>query len=259
MLRRTSLLIVVVLLIALPAGAQSRDEVRARLAAFSGWAAPDRPLTLAVEVTNQSSTPLEDVAVRLTIRERVRSRSALRAALDGNASGETLAVTTEQFDQPVASMGKATIPIERDLGSLATAFRAGRAISAVYPLGIVIRSGGRDVATISGAFVFMGSAPQAPLNLVWVMPVHRPFAADPRGVYPRTPTERELGPGGRVRAIADLLAGHAGRGANPGPDGCVRRPPRPFERLPRRRRRADARRRGGRSTRTGARTICSLD
>lgn len=220
MLRRFSLLIVVVLLIALPARAQSRDEVRARLAAFSGWAAPDRPLSLAVEVTNPSSTPLEDVAVRLTIRERVRSRSALRAALDGNPSGDPLAVTTEQFDQPIGPNGKATIPVERDLGSLATAFRAGRAINAVYPLGIVIRSGGRDVARISGAFVFMGSAPPAPLNLVWVMPVHRPFAADSRGVYPRTPMERELSPGGRVRAIADLLAAHTGAALTLAPTGA---------------------------------------
>lgn len=221
MLRRSALLIAAVLLLAPPAGAQSRDEVRARLASFAGWAAPDRPLSLAVEVTNAGDPPLEDVAVRLTIRERVRSRSALRASLDGNPSGQILAVTTEQFDKAIDHGAKTTIPVERDLGSLATAFRAGRAITAVYPLGIAVQAGGRTVAELSGAFVFLGSPPEAPMNVVWVMPIHRPFAADVRGVFPRAPIERELSATGRARAIADFLTSHATAPLTIAPTGAL--------------------------------------
>jgi uncharacterized protein DUF6049 len=219
-LRRFSLLIAAVLLLAPPAGAQSRDEAGARLVSFSGWAAPDRPLAIAIEVTNSGSTPLEDVAVRLTIKERVRSRSGLRASLDGNPTGQTIALTTEQFDQTIQPQSKVTIPVERDLGSLANAFRPGRAINAVYPLGVAVLAGGRTVAQLSGAFVFLGVTPQAPLNLVWVMPIHRPYAADARGVFPRTPIERELSPSGRLRALADLLTAHAGAALTLAPTGA---------------------------------------
>ena len=209
MLRRSAaFFVVVVLSLSLPAGAQPRSDVRTRIAGFSGWAAPDRPLSIAVEITNAGSTPLEDVAIRLIIRERVRSRSALRSALDGTSSGPELASTTEQHDRPIAPGGKASITVQRDLGSLATSFRPGRAINAVYPIDIVVRAAGRNVTERPSAFVFLASPPAAPLNLVWVMPLHRPVAADARGVYTRTTIERELAAGGRIRAIADALARH---------------------------------------------------
>ena len=208
MLRRFPLIIAVVLLFSPPAGAQSRDDVRARLSSFSGWATPTRPLSIAIEVTNSGATPLQDVSAVLTIRDRVRSRSALRASLDGNASGDTLATTTEQLDQTIAPGSKTTLTVQRDLGSLASSFRSGRAVSGVYPLGIEVQAGGRKVADLSGAFVFLASTPDAPLNLVWVMPIHRPLAADANGVYTKSSIESELAAGGTARAITDLLANH---------------------------------------------------
>ena len=200
--------VVVVLSLSLPAGAQPSSEIRTRVTGFSGWASPDRPLGLSIEVANAGTTPLEDVAVRLIIRERVRSRSALRAALDGKSSGQELASTTEQLDEPIAPGGKATISVQRDLGSLATSFRSGRAINGVYPMDILVRAGGHNVAERPTAFVFLASQPEAPLNLVWVMPVHRPLASDARGVYARTTIERELAVGGRIHTIIDVLSKH---------------------------------------------------
>lgn len=208
MARRSALLAAVVLVLSIPAHAQPRDDVRARLTSFSPWAAPDRPLALTVEIANASATPLEDVLVRLRIRDRVRSRSSLRAALDGNASGNLLAETTEGFDRPIDVGETVTVSVERDLGSLATAFRVGRAIDGVYPLGIRVEAAGRTVLERAGAFVFLGTAPQQRLNLVWVMPLHRPLAADPRDGYDRATLARELPQGSRLRATADLVARH---------------------------------------------------
>lgn len=209
MLRRYAAFVaVVVSSVFLPAAAQPSSEVRTRITGFSGWAAPDRPLSISIEVTNTGSTPLEDAAVRLIIRERVRSRSALRSALDGKSSGPELASTTEQSDEPIAPGGKATITVSRDLGTLATSFRPGRAITAVYPIDIIVRAAGRNIAEQPSAFIFLASQPQTPLNLVWVMPLHRPLASDARGVYTRTSIERELAPAGRIQAITDALAKH---------------------------------------------------
>lgn len=206
MLRKIPAFASLFLVLSVPAGAQPGDDVRARLTGFSGWAAPDRPLRLSVDVTNAGTTPLEDVAVRLTFRERVRSRSALRASLDGNPSGQILAVTTEQLDKPIDPGATASVLIERDLGSLATAFRSGRAQSGVYPLGVTVLEGRRRAVERSGAIVFLASVPEARINTVWVMPIHRPLASDAHGVYDRTTLGRELLAGGRMRALADLLA-----------------------------------------------------
>jgi len=208
-------------MLSLPAGAQTGDDVSARVVSFSGWAAPDRPLALSIEVRNSGSTALTDVAVRLTIFERVHSRSALRASLDGNPSGGTLALTTEQLDQQIDPGGSATIPIQRDLGSLATSFRSGRGQSGVYPLGISVEVGGRSVVERSSAIVFLANPPDARLNLVWVMPVHDLLAGDAFGVYNRTLLARELAPTGRLPAIADLLIAHAGSPLTLAPSGVA--------------------------------------
>ena len=205
MFRRFAAILALVLLLPIPARAQN-DEVGLRLISFSAWTAPDRPLQLTIEIRNTGSTPLDDLAVRVTIRDRVRSRSALRASLDGNPSGQPLVLTTEQVDQPIAPGAAETVPIERDLGSLATSFRSGREISGVYPLSFSVHSGGRMLAERSTAFVFLASPPEAPLNLTWIYPLHRPLSADARGVYERDNVTRELAPTGRLASTIALLA-----------------------------------------------------
>ncbi len=208
MTRVSALLAAVALTVTLPANAQPTEDVRVQLASFSPWAAPDRPLSLAIEIINAGQTPLDNVTIRLTIRDRVRSRSALRAALDGNPSTDVLAGTTEAFDGAVEAGSRITIPIQRDLGSLASAFRAGRDGSGVYPIEIQVSESGRQVVERTGAFVFLASTPEKRLNLTWVMPIHRPLVADARGTYDRKTVGREVLPNSKLRAMADLLAAH---------------------------------------------------
>jgi hypothetical protein len=219
--RSPAILALLLLFLSLPAAAQPDDSVSARLVSFSGWAAPDRPLTLSVEIRNAGATPLGDVSVQLKIRDRVRSRSALRASLDGNPSGQPLAVTTEQLAGSIDPGAVATVPIERDLGSLATSFRSGRAVSGVYPLGISVLVGGRSLVDRSGAFVFLANPPETPLNLVWVMPIHLPLLSDAGGVYERTTVAKELQPSGRLAAMVDMLGAHAGTPLTLAPTGLL--------------------------------------
>jgi uncharacterized protein DUF6049 len=215
------LIAVVLLLLSLPARAQRDETITVRLSSFSGWAAPDRPLSVSLEVHNGGSSPLTDVAVRLTIRERVRSRSALRASLDGNASGQPLAVTTEQYDQPIEPGQSATIPVERDLGSLANTFRSGRGIGGVYPLDIDVRVGGRDAAEKPSAFAFLASPPVERINLVWFLPIHRPLLSNALGAYDKATVTRELIGTERVSAIAAMLTAHATAPLTLAPSGLL--------------------------------------
>ncbi|MFY9586661.1 MAG: hypothetical protein WAT66_04315, partial [Actinomycetota bacterium] len=221
MSRLAALVAAAALVLILPANAQPGDDVTARLASFSPWAAPDTPLSLGIEVANAGTTPVQDLEIGLTIRDRVRSRSSLRASLDGNPSGDTLAGTTEAFDRPIEPNERVTIPVQRELGSLASAFRAGRAISGVYPIEIRVRAGGSEIARLSGAFVFLASAPEKRLNLTWIVPIHRPFFSDARGAYDRTTTSREILATGKLRAMADILAGHPSVPLTLAPSGVI--------------------------------------
>jgi uncharacterized protein DUF6049 len=175
-----------------------------------------------VAVHNAGSSPLSEVAVRLTIRERVRSRSALRAVLDGNASGQSqLASTTEQYDETIDPGGDATISVQRDLGSLASSFRSGRGVGGVYPLDIVVRAAGRDVVERSTAFAFVAKPPEERLNVVWVMPIHRPLLSTAQGAYDRSVVARELIETERVSAIATMLAAHPNAPLTLAPTGLL--------------------------------------
>lgn len=216
------LIAMAVLPASIPVAAQSPDaDVGVRLTSFAPWAALDRPLSLGLEVANAGQVPLEDVRVRLTIHERVRNRSSLRASLNGRPLGDVLAVTTEGLDHPVAPGGVAALSIQRDLAPLATAFRAGRAQSGVYPIEIRVQAGGRTKTRRFGAFVFLAVPPETPLNLVWVVPIHRPIASDAQGAYDRSALARDLLEDGVVRRTVEILAAHPASPLTLAPTGVL--------------------------------------
>lgn len=203
------------------AAAQPADDVTALLTSFSSSTAPDRPLVVTLAVTNSGTTSVEEVAIRLTIHERVRNRSALTQALDREPQGEVLAVTTEELNEPLAPDETRIVTIQRDLGSLATAFAAGRGGSGVYPLTIRVTVGERTVIDRSGAFVFLATAPETKLNVVWVMPIHRATAADSTGAYNRTQLNRELLAGGTIRGMVEILERHPAAALTLAPSGLL--------------------------------------
>lgn len=203
------------------ATAQPGDDVAFRLTSFAPWAAPDRPLVVSMQVANGGTTTLEEVAIRLTIRNRVRSRSALRVALDRQPQGEVLAVTTEELADPLEPGETATVTIQRDLGSLANAFLPGRGGSGVYPLAIRVQAAEQTIAERSGAFVFLAQAPETQLNVVWVVPIHRTTAMDPPGAYDRNQLDGELLQGGSVRGVIEILERHLTAPLTLAPSGAL--------------------------------------
>lgn len=201
------------------APAQPADDVTVRLTSFAPSTAPDRPLFVTLELTNRGTTALDELSIRLTIRDRVRSRSALRVALDRQPQGEILAVTTEELSDPLDPGETATVTIQRDLGSLATAFLPGRGGSGVYPLAIRVQSAGQTIAERSGAFVFLAQSPETQLNVVWIVPLHRATAMDATGTYDKELLGRELLAGGTVRSMVEVIERHVTAALTLAPSG----------------------------------------
>ena len=201
--------------------AQPAEDVTVRMTGFAPWTAPDRPLFVTLAITNGGTATLEDVAIRLTIRDRVRSRSALRVALDREPQGEILAVTTEGLNDPLDPGETATVTIQRDLGSLANAFLPGRGGSGVYPLSIRVQAAEATISERSGAFVFLSQAPETQLNMVWVIPIHRATAIDATGTYDRDRLAGELLANGSVRSIVELIERHTTSALTLAPSGLL--------------------------------------
>ena len=204
-----------------PVAAQPADDVAVRMTGFAPWTAPDRPLFVTLAITNGGAAPLDDVAIRLTVRDRVRSRSALRVALDREPQGEILAVTTEELNDQLDPGETATVTIQRDLGSLANAFLPGRGGSGVYPLTIRVQAAGQTIAERSGAFVFLSQAPETQLNMVWVVPLHRATAVDPTGTYDRARLAGELLANGSIRSMVEIIERHITAGLTLAPSGLL--------------------------------------
>ncbi len=202
---RAALLALGLLLGTLPGSglAQDRDP-GFTLLGVSPFVGQDRLLSVTFALTNPGSIPLEDLTIRISVHNRVFSRSELRAALDGNPGGDVLVVTTDQVE-PLVSGERRVRTLTRDLGTLAGTFRAqGR--DGVYPVSVRLISGGRDLAHATTAVPFFFTPPSSRLNVAWIYPVHLPAAFDARGVYPSGTIERHLAPGAGLRAVIEALA-----------------------------------------------------
>jgi hypothetical protein len=208
-------------LIPSPVPAAAAGDVTARFTAFVPWTAADRPLSFSLVVRNERPTPVDDAGVKLTIYERVLSRSALRSALDGRPLGDELAVTTEALAETLAPGEERAVSVQRDLASLANVFRPGRrGLGGVYPVKIQMRGAGRTLATGYSAIVFFSGPPAPRLNVAWIVPVHRPPMFDGEA-YNGAVVDRELSSGGPLAHMASLLSTHAGAPLTIAPSGVL--------------------------------------
>lgn len=191
------------------AGAQQPSGEPALIAnSISPFTAPGRPLEIALTVVNPGSAPLDGAVVRVTVHNRIVTRSELRQALDGDPRGDIILVTTEELGDPIGPAGRRDVVIRRELGEIANTFgRSG--VDGVYPVSIQLRAGGTTLARASTAVPFFAEPPQTRLNVVWVYPVHWPAAFDSRGAYPAGSIERALQTGGRLDATLSALESHS--------------------------------------------------
>lgn len=155
------------------AGAQGEAPLEVRLE--RPWFGPETPLTFEVEVQNPSSEPLSEGRVSAALYERVRSRTALRAAFAGELPATPLEALT--FRLPEVPPGDTrTLRIEED--DLDDAFEG--APDGLYPLSVgVRRSTGPTLSEAVTAVAFLGTTPPRPLNLLPVVVADPGPALDP--------------------------------------------------------------------------------
>jgi hypothetical protein len=187
-LRRCSLalLAAVPLLLAPPAGAQSPSPSSTpsssliRVAAISPFVDATHSFGIRIQVTNTGEAALADVAVTVTFLRPVHSRSELRAALGG-------ARPTGFAGSPLrASVGGPVVPGDQRQVSLhATAAQMSGILArtGVYPVEITVTHSAGE-SSVFTALPFLGEAPEAQLNVTWILPVARPTVTSADRVYP---------------------------------------------------------------------------
>ncbi len=171
---------------------------------ISSFVGTGLPLRIGITVRNLGDTPVEGAALRFTLHDRVRTRSALRQALDTEPRTDVLAVTTEQLEEPLPQGERRVVNIERDLGTLASPFR--RPQDGVYPITIQLRAAGEKIDEAATAIPFFFEQPTSKLNVVAVFPIHVPAAFDAAGAYQVGGLDRSVQRNGRLDVLLNALA-----------------------------------------------------
>jgi hypothetical protein len=189
----------------LPVLAQNGPGPSFTITSISPFAGPSQPLHIALDVTNPGPAPLEASGIRVTLLQRVHTRSELRQALDGKPRGDVLAVTTEELAGPFQPGETRHVDISRDLGTLASTFQSTQ--DGVYPIKVELRTGGQTIQESASAIPFFSVPPEAKLNVVWVFPIHIPASFDAKNAY-GSAIQQAVQPGGKLDQIVQALSRH---------------------------------------------------
>lgn len=180
------------------------------------WHGPDTPLGLSIRIDNHGDDPIEGFRLQLSLYERVTTRTALEESVSGNPLFINSSEPRDFAGLDVAPGGSTTVRLTgaaSELGTLGPAAAGG-----AYPLRIELLS----LATFERLdglvtqLVFYPSRPQAPLDIVAVVPLHAVPARAPDGVFgPDSdgvwPLEEAASPDGWLRRLVDAATVNAGR------------------------------------------------
>ncbi|HVL90684.1 MAG TPA: DUF6049 family protein [Actinomycetota bacterium] len=193
-----------------PAAGQSASPEPAasvRITSFTPYNTLETPFRLSLRLRNTGTVPIEDARIRLTIYQRVLSRSALNASLQGRPQTVVAGETTEWLSETVTPDTTVVLPLERDLARVSSVFAARRSSRpGVYPVRIRAEGSDRELWTGYSAIVFLPTPPEERLNVTWVLPVHHKALFDGDGTYPGGTVDEALGPEG---VLSDRLAAAA--------------------------------------------------
>jgi hypothetical protein len=212
-MRRFALLLALPLAFAFAAparGAQTTGQVALRLVHQTSWNDPDHTmLSIEVRAVNDTEGTLGNLSLGVTIQTPTGSRSEYEESLGADTGAVALATAPPLEGQlePGESKSYRVPPI--DLTVLAQ-----RDESAIYPMAIELRSNDAPVATLRSPVIYLAKpAPDVPLDLAWTFVLSAPILYEPDGAF-RTPwLERQVAPGGQLRAEVSALAALADRRA----------------------------------------------
>ena len=165
---------------------------------------PGRDLVVRFRAQNLGTTPLDELAIGVTLYSRVLTRSAYEASL---ASDPSIVIDggTVARDGPIAPGETRDFEVSLTLGPGIDPDQSG-----VYPLKVDLRTGIESVAALRTPVIFLVREPEIPLGLSWTFVLSHPITFAPDGTFSDPSLELALGPGGRlngeIRSLLELVA-----------------------------------------------------
>jgi hypothetical protein len=183
--------------------AQVSGSVRLTLVSQTPWNTLKDPLLeIAVRADSESSGPLDDLTLGVTIGTAVRSRTAYETSLVQGPSLPIFAATIPERDS-LEPGGTRRFRTSVDLSTV-----GGISItdSLVYPMRVDLRSGGTPAAAVDTALVFVVRTPEAPLLVSTTIELTAPTALTPDGLLADEGFEASIAPAGTLGAEVAALA-----------------------------------------------------
>jgi Family of unknown function (DUF6049) len=163
-----------------------------------------RELVIRFRAQNTGTTPLDQLAIGVSLYSRILSRSAYEDSLTTDPS-VILKSDTLVREGVIQAGGTRDFEVSMVLKN-----GLDPAHSGVYPVKVDLRSGVTSVAAIRTPAIFLVREPEIPLTLSWTIVLSHPITFAPDGTFTDTSLETSLAPGGRlsgqIRALRDLVA-----------------------------------------------------
>ncbi len=165
---------------------------------------PGRELVVRFRAQNLGTTPLDELAIGVTLYSRVLTRSAYEASL---ASDPSIVIDggTVLREDAIAPGSTRDFEVSLTLGPGIDPDQSG-----VYPLKVDLRTGIESVAALRTPVIFLVREPEIPLGLSWTFVLSHPITFAPDGTFEDASLELALGPGGRlngeIRSLLELAA-----------------------------------------------------
>lgn len=184
-----------------PAQAEEATGVRLVLLGQTSLAAPGQPLRIRVGALNEGATPFEDLRLTVVVSSPAGSRSEYGEVLESGALSPLFAQTRRLQGTLPAREGRSFQTVEMNVSGLAA-----QGDSALYPIGVELRSGFTTIATLRTALIFLTEPPKFPLNVSLGFVLDAPLAVGADGTLLDDTLEREVAVGGRLFTIVNALS-----------------------------------------------------
>jgi hypothetical protein len=194
------------------------EDVILRLVHQTPFNDPDHTdLRLQVRAVNLTDQTFDELSVGITIETPVGSRTEYEDSLQSD-TGQVLIANSPPVEGELQGGGRRSLRLPPiDLTALAD-----RNEAAIYPVEVELRSHDLPIATLRSPVIYLTqNPPDHPLDLTWTFVLSAPILTQPDGSF-RTPwLQRQVAPGGPLRAEAQALAKLVSRPGPPSVDIAV--------------------------------------
>ncbi|MGH2739582.1 MAG: DUF6049 family protein [Actinomycetota bacterium] len=191
------------LLVSLPGASAQVEEpasVELRLLSQRSFATERRAVNVEVQAVNNSTVPIQDLSVSLTIYHATDSRTAYGVGLVGEPPTAPLLIETTRLRGDLAAGRSRDIAVVRKVPELGAEGENG-----LFPMKVQLEAAGVPVAAIRTSLAFIGEEPLVPLNVSLALVLDEGVHVRGDGVFADDDLAAAIAPRGSLdRLIAAL-------------------------------------------------------